>query len=145
MLMFCLLDRTIQICVSCFSAVQIWFFEYNSFLLTTGCATWHLVANNSEDLIIRIVALHKDCLGYKKLQYSGKGHTEVFKENLSVSLSVLRPYSTHCNKSVCMAVVPEGSLFWSWLTKNPANSLLKTTWLRAWITGTMSCGLMSLR
>ncbi len=39
----------------------------------------------------------------------------------------------------------QGSLFWSWLTKNPANSLLKTTWPRAWITGTMSCGLMSLR
>ncbi len=51
----------------------------------------------------------------------------------------------NCNKSVCMAVVPEGSLFWSWLTKKPANSLLKTTWPRAWITGTMSCGLMSLR
>ncbi len=53
--------------------------------------------------------------------------------------------TTHCNKSVCMAVVPEGSLFWSWLTKKPENSLLKTTWPRAWITGTMSCGLMSLR
>ncbi len=36
-------------------------------------------------------------------------------------------------------------LFWSWLTKMPANSLLKTTWPRAWMTGTMSCGLMSLR
>ncbi len=44
-----------------------------------------------------------------------------------------------------MAVIPEGSLFWSWLIKKPANSLLKTTWPRAWITGTMSCGLMSLR
>ncbi len=49
-----------------------------------------------------------------------------------------RPYATYFNKSVCMAV-------WSWLTKKPANSLLKTTWPRAWITGTMSCGLMSLR
>ncbi len=28
-----------------------------------------------------------------------------------VSLSVLRPYTTHCIKLVCMAVVPEGSLF----------------------------------
>ncbi len=28
-----------------------------------------------------------------------------------VSLSVLRPYATHCIKLVCMAVVPEGSLF----------------------------------
>ncbi len=29
--------------------------------------------------------------------------------------------------------------------KKPANSLLKTTWPRAWITGTISSGLMSLR
>ncbi len=62
-----------------------------------------------------------------------------------VRCSVLRQYATHCNKSVCMAIIPEGSLFWSWLTKKPVNSLLKTTWSRAWITGTMSCGLMSLR
>ncbi len=62
-----------------------------------------------------------------------------------ISLTVLRPYTIHCNKSVCMTVVPEGSLFWSWLTKKPANSLLKTTWPRAWITGTMSSGLMRLR
>ncbi len=62
----CLLDRTIQICVSCFRAVQIWFFVYNYLLLTTGCSTWHLMAYNSEDLRIRIVALHKDGLGYKK-------------------------------------------------------------------------------
>ncbi len=54
-------------------------------------------------------------------------------------------YTTHNNKSVCMAIIPEGSLFWGWLTKKPANRLLKTTWPRAWITGTMSCGLMSLR
>ncbi len=46
-------------CVSCFIAVKIWFFEYNSLILTTGCST-------SEDLRIRIVALHKDGLGYKK-------------------------------------------------------------------------------
>ncbi len=44
---FCLLDRTIQICVSCFRAVKIWFFEYNSLILTTGCSTWHLIAKNS--------------------------------------------------------------------------------------------------
>ncbi len=44
---FCLLDRTIQICVSCFRAVKIWFFEYNSLILTTGCSTWHLMAKNS--------------------------------------------------------------------------------------------------
>ncbi len=63
---FCLLDRTIQICVSCFRAFKIWLFEYNSLILTTGCSTWHLMAKNSEDLRIRIVALHKDGLGYKK-------------------------------------------------------------------------------
>ncbi len=44
---FCLLDRTIQICISCFTAVKIWFFEYNSLILTTGCSTWHLMAKNS--------------------------------------------------------------------------------------------------
>ncbi len=44
---FCLLDRTIQMCVSCFRAVKIWFFKYNSLLLTTGCSTWHLKAKNS--------------------------------------------------------------------------------------------------
>ncbi len=44
---FCLLDRTIQICVSCFRAVKIWFFEYNSLILTTGRSTWHLIAKNS--------------------------------------------------------------------------------------------------
>ncbi len=40
----------------------------------------------SEDLRIRIVALHKDGLGYKKFgnslerSYSGPGHTEVFQD-----------------------------------------------------------------
>ncbi len=66
MFMFCLLDRTIYICVSCFRAVNIWFFEYNSLILTTWCSTWHLMAKKSEDLRIRIVALHKDGVGYKK-------------------------------------------------------------------------------
>ncbi len=32
-------------------------------------------------------------------------------EGVGVSLSVLRPYAAHCIKLVCMAVVPEGSLF----------------------------------
>ncbi len=64
---FCLLDRTIQICVSCFRAVKIWFFEYNSLILTTGCQHGTLMVKNfSEELRIRIVALHKDGLGYKK-------------------------------------------------------------------------------
>ncbi len=66
-------------------------------------------------------------------------------QKLKVSLSVLRPYAHTLQQFGCMAVIPEGSLFWSWLTKKPANSLLKTTWPRAWITGAMSCGLMSLR
>ncbi len=47
MFMFCLLDRIIKMCVSCFRAVQIWFFEYNYLILTTGCSTWHLMAKNS--------------------------------------------------------------------------------------------------
>ncbi len=44
-----------------------------------------------------------------------------------------------------MAVIPEGSLFWRWCTRKPANSLVKTSRLRTWITGTMSCGLMRPR
>ncbi len=44
---FCLLERTIQICVSCIRAVKIWCFEYNSLILTTVCSTWHLMANNT--------------------------------------------------------------------------------------------------
>ncbi len=44
---FCLLDRIIHICVSCFRAVQFWLFEYNSLILTTGCSTWHLTAKLS--------------------------------------------------------------------------------------------------
>ncbi len=46
-LCFCLLDRTIQICVSCFRAVTIWLIEYNSLILTTGCSTWHPMAKNT--------------------------------------------------------------------------------------------------
>ncbi len=65
-IMFCLLDRTMQICASCFRAVTIWFFEYNYIILTTGCSTWHLMAKNSEDLRIRIVAHHKDGQSHKK-------------------------------------------------------------------------------
>ncbi len=66
MSMFFLLNRTIQICVSCFRVVKIWLFEYNLLILTTGCSTWHLVGKELfEDLRIRIVAFHKDGLGYK--------------------------------------------------------------------------------
>ncbi len=45
MFMFYLLN--VQICVSCFRAVKILFFEYNSLILTAGCSTWHLMAKNS--------------------------------------------------------------------------------------------------
>ncbi len=83
---FCLLDRTIQICVSCFRAVKIWCFEYNSLILTTGCSTWHLMAKNSEDLRIRIVALHKDGRGYKKF-----GNT--LKLSYSTVARVIRRFS----------------------------------------------------
>ncbi len=197
MFMVCLLDRTIHICVSCFTAVQIWFFEVQ--FSHTDPWLFNMALHDkelSEDLRIRIVALHKDGLGYTKFSnslelsyntvvrvieghFQDGFHTEQasqrsikeveslccasgseagFKNRcmsaasialevaeVEVSLSVLRPYTTHCIKSVCMAVVPEESLFWSWLTKKPANSLLKTTWPRAWFAGTMCCGLMSQR
>ncbi len=116
----------------------------------------------SEDLKKRIVALHKDSIGYKKIaktlklscstvaktihQFNRTGSTQnrprhgrpkklsaraqrhiqrlclrnrcmsaasiaAEVEGVGVSLSVLRPYAAHCIKLVCMAVVPEGSLF----------------------------------
>ncbi len=118
---FCLLDRTIQICVSCFRAVKIWCFEYNSLKLITGCSTWHLMAKNSEDLRIRIFALHKDGLGYKKfgnslelsLQYSGQGHTEVFQD---------RFHSEQASQELIKEVVSLccASGFRSWLQKTDA-------------------------
>jgi len=84
MFMFCLLDRTTQIVISWIRAVRMCTFAYNCLILTTGCSTWHLIAKNSKDLIIRMVALHKVDLGYKKtlkLSYStGQGHTEVFQD-----------------------------------------------------------------
>ncbi|CAI9558690.1 unnamed protein product [Staurois parvus] len=39
----------------------------HSRILVTGSSTWHLMAKNSEDLKKRIVALHKDGLGYEKI------------------------------------------------------------------------------
>ncbi len=116
----------------------------------------------SEDLKKRIVALHKDGVGYKKIAktlkmscstvaktiqwFNRTGSTQnrprhgrpkklsahaqrpirrlclgnrcmsaasisAEVEGVGVSLSVLRPYAAHCIKLVCMAVVPEGSLF----------------------------------
>ncbi len=194
---YCLLDRTIQICVSCFRAVKIWCFEYNSLILTTGCSTWHLMAKNSEDLRVRIVALHKDGRGYKKfgnsleLSYStvARGIQRFCKMDLTrnrprkgrwkkLSPCAVRQDSEACFKKPtneccqhcfrgcrsgrsafqCSDHTPHTATSrFAWASsqkeasseagsqKKPANSLLKTTWPRAWITGTMSCGLMRLR
>ncbi len=166
---FCLLDRTIQICVFCFRAVKIWLFgEYNSLTMTTGCSTALAIRSSVTAWNWGTVQWPGSYRGFPNWVSLRTGLAMVdqkswvlvlgircrrwFKKNRRMSAAsialevaeVLRPQVPHYNKSVCMAVVPEGSLFWSWLTNNPANSLLKTTWPRAWITGTMSCGLMSL-
>ncbi len=46
------------------------------------------------------------CLGYRRMSAA-----EVEGGGGGGSLSVLRPYTAHCIKLVCMAVVPEGNLF----------------------------------
>ena len=66
-------------------------------------------------------------------------------EEAGVSLLVLRPYAALYIKLVCIAVIPGGSLFWRRYTRKPPNSLLKTCQQSAWITGTMSYGLMRWR
>ncbi len=43
------------------------YYRSHSLILVTGSSTWHLTANNSEDLKKRSVALHKDGVGYKKI------------------------------------------------------------------------------
>jgi len=48
------------------------------------------------------------CLGNRSMS-AARIVSEV--EGVGVSLSVLRPYAAHCIKLVCMAVIPEGSLF----------------------------------
>ncbi len=48
------------------------------------------------------------CLGNRRMSAASIA-AEV--GGVGVSLSVLRPYATHCIKLVCMAVVSEGSLF----------------------------------
>ncbi len=48
------------------------------------------------------------CLGNRRMSAASIA-AEV--EGVGVSLLVLRPYPAHCIKLVCMAVVPEGSLF----------------------------------
>ncbi len=141
----------------------------------------------SEDLRIRIVALHKDGLGYKKFgnslelsystvarviqRFSKTGFTrnrprkgrskklspcavrqvqKLASKNrhmsaASIALEVAEVEDQLVSAQTIRHTLQQGSLFWSWLTIKPANSFLKTTWPRAWITGTMSCGLMSLR
>ncbi len=88
MFMFCLLDRTIQVCVSCFRAVNIWFFEYNSLIRMFNMSPHG--KELSEDLIIRIVALHKDGFAIRSsvtawnsvtVQWPGSlSHRVVFKD-----------------------------------------------------------------
>ncbi len=50
------------------------------------------------------------CLGNRRMSAASIA-AEVEGVGGGVSLSVLRPYAAHCIKLVCMAVVPEGSLF----------------------------------
>ncbi len=118
------------------------------------------MAKNSECLKSRIVALHKDGIGYKKIAktlklscctvaktiqwFNRTGSTQkrsrhgrpeklsaraqrhiqrlclgnrcmsaasIAAEVEGVSLSVLRPCTAHYIKLVCMAVIPDGSLF----------------------------------
>ncbi len=49
------------------------------------------------------------CLGNRRM--SAASIAAEVEGGGGVSLSVLRPYATHCINLVCMAVVPEGSLF----------------------------------
>ncbi len=165
----------------------------------TGHWKFNMAPNGTElsvDLKIRIVALHKYGVGYKKIaktlklscstvakiiqQFNRTGSSQnrsrhggpkklsaraqrhiqrlclvnrcmsaasikAEVEGVGGQPTVLRPYAAHCIKLVCMAVVPEASLFYRWCTRKPANSLLKTSRLRTWITGTMPCGLMRPR
>ncbi len=48
------------------------------------------------------------CLGNRHMSAAS---IDAEVEGVGVSLSVLRPYATHCIKLVCMAVIPEGRLF----------------------------------
>lgn len=58
----------------------------------------------------------------------------------AVSLPVLRPYGAPCIKLVCMAVVPEGSFFPRWCTRNLEWAEDKRTKYPTWVAGTMACG-----
>ncbi len=73
------------------------------------------------------------CLGNRRMSAASIAAEVEGVGGQPVSAQTIRAY---CIKLVCIAVIPEGTLLFS------ANSLLKTSRLRAWITGTMSCGLM---
>ena len=119
----------------------------------------------SENLKRRIVVLHEDGRGYKKIANTLKlscsavagRHIQMLSlkdrrrssisiaaeiEEVGVSLLVLRPYAALYIKLVCIAVTPGGSLFWRRYTRKPANNLLKACQQSTWITGTTSYGLM---
>ncbi len=51
------------------------------------------------------------CLGNRRMSAASIAAEVEVVGGGGVSLSVLRPYAAHCIKLVCMAVVPEGSLF----------------------------------
>ncbi len=150
----------------------------------------------SEDLRIRIVALHNDGLGYKKfsntLKLSYSTVARVIQRFSKMGFTRNRPRKGRSKKlspcavrqvqklasknrrmsaaNIALEVAEvEGQLVSAQTIrhtlqqvglhgrhprrkpllklahKKPANSFLKTTWPRAGITGTMSCGLMSLR
>ncbi len=46
---------------------SIWCYRSHSLILVTGSSTWHLMANNSEDLNFFFYALYKDGVGYKNI------------------------------------------------------------------------------
>lgn len=54
-------------------------------------------------------------------------------------LTVLRLYDTHCVILVWMAVIPKGSLFWSW-NKNPCKQFAEDKHSKS-LSGSMTCGL----
>ena len=66
-------------------------------------------------------------------------------EELGISLLMHRRYAALYIKLVYMPVTPGGRLYWRWYIRKLPNSLLKTCQQSAWITGTISYGLMRWR
>ncbi len=123
----------------------------------------------SEDLKKRIVALHKDGLGYKKIAKTLKLSSSTVAKTIQwfnrtgstqnrprhgrpkkLSARAQRHIQRLCLENRRMSAtaaevegVMGGGVNLSVL--RPANCLLKTNRLRTWITGTMSCGLMRPR